>query len=82
MQKTVDNPVGRIILRAMRRNGMADQRDLAKVVYFNYYCLNARMNGRTSWKLEEIQELDKLLNFTDSEAIQLIKGTQKAKNRI
>jgi hypothetical protein len=39
--------------------------------------LSKRLSGTVEWKLSEILKLNKLLNFTDEEAILLIKGAKK-----
>lgn len=61
----------------MRRNRLRSQKALAFDMRMSEPDLSKRLSGTVEWKLSEILKLNKLLNFTDEEAILLIKGVKK-----
>jgi ribosome-binding protein aMBF1 (putative translation factor) len=69
--------VSSVIRAAMARNGLRSQRALAVDMRMSEPDLSKRLSGTVDWKLSEILKLNKLLDFTDEEAILLIKGAKK-----
>jgi hypothetical protein len=79
LKKPVRYPeqVTNTIRAAMGRNGYRNQRQLAIDLRMEERALSRRFTGATPWDFQELHRLDQLLDFTDEEAILLIKGAKK-----
>lgn len=62
-----------LIKRQMAECHISSCPDLCSKVGINYRTLRERFNNSGSVRLYELRELDKILNFTDEQLLQLIR---------
>jgi hypothetical protein len=64
----------RIVRSAADRKGLYRDTDIADVLNRSRSCISNRLNGLTHWRISDLEQLSRALEFTDDEIIQFVRG--------